>query len=85
MHIKFATLRSALRHVLDRIVEAAGDILCNVIFQVVAFVNHTLILMIVVTVISCAIDHMRDSNVLKHFCIFRDEVTAKVQEVIDDL
>lgn len=84
MHVKFAALSSAIDHELDCVVETASNVFSNMILQMVALVDHTLILMVVFTVISRAVYHMRDANVLEYFCIFSNEITAKVEVVVDD-
>ena len=72
MDIALATLTSAVAQELNGVIEDTCYVLLNVIFQVVASVYHTFVLMIVVTVIGCTVDNMRYSIVFKSFCIFGD-------------
>ena len=48
------------------------------ILQMITLVDHTLVLMVVFTIISCTVDHMCDANILKYFRIFGNKITTKV-------
>ena len=85
VHVKFASLAAAIGHELDRVVEAACNILARVVLQVIALVNHSLVFMVVFTVVGGAVNHVRDTDVLEDFRVFGDKIAAEVQEVIDDL
>jgi len=76
MYIQFATLSSGLHHELNRVVENAGYVLSNMIFQVVAFVDDSFILMIVITVVGCAVDYMGDADVGKSLSIFGHKIST---------
>ena len=84
MDIALATLTSAVAQELNGVIEDTCYVLLNVIFQVVASVYHTFVLMIVVTVIGCTVDNMRYSIVFKSFCIFGDEISTQIEEAIND-
>lgn len=85
VHVKFTALVAAVCHELDGVVEAAGDILVNVVLQVVALVHNALVLVVVLAVVSCAVDNVRDSDVLEHLRVPSDKITAQVQVVVNDL
>lgn len=85
VHVKFATVTAAIAHELDRVVEATRNVLGNMILQVVTLVDDALILMIVVTVVCRAVDHVRDANVFEYFRVLGDQIAAQIQEVIYDL
>ena len=55
------------------------------ILQVVTLVDDSHVLVIVITIVRCAIDHMRDANLLKRFSVLGHEVSTKIEEVVDDL
>ena len=85
VHVKFSALATAIGHELDRVVEAASNVLARVILQVVALVDHALVFMVVLAVVGSAVNHVRDANVFEDFRVFGDEIATQVQEVIDDL
>ena len=83
VHIDFATLLSCFHHELDSIIEDTLDILSDMVFQVVALIDYTRVFVIVVTEVSCTIDHMRYSYVLERFTIPCNHVATQVQETVD--
>ena len=85
VHVKFASLAAAIIKELDRVVEAARNVLARVVLQVVALVDHALVFMVVFAVVGGAVNHVRDANVFEDFRVFGDEITTQIQEVIDDL
>ena len=76
MYVQFATLSSGLHHELNRVVKNACYVLSNMIFQVVAFVDHSFFLVIVITVVGCTIYHMSDTDVGKSLGIFSHQITS---------
>ena len=85
MDVALASSFASLDQEIDCIVEDTCDILTIVIFQVIALVFDPLFLVVVITVICRAVDHMSDAKVLKDLSITSDKVTTKVQEVVDNL
>ena len=85
VHIALSALASHIAEELDCVVEDTGNILFVMISQVIGLVHDALVLVIILTVVSSAVDHMRDAEVLKDFSVFSDQVTSKVEVVIDDL
>ena len=85
VHIKFASLAAAINKELDRVVEAARNVLARVVLQVVALVDHALVFMVVFAVVGGTVNYVRDANVFEDFRVFGDEITTQIQEVIDDL
>lgn len=69
MYENFTIFFLALFYEIDCIVEDTLNVFFVVIFQVVALVFYTLLLIIVFTVISCTIDYMCDAKVLERFNI----------------
>lgn len=78
MDIDFATLFPSLHHECDGIVEDTLDVFTDMILQVVAFIYHSLIFVVVFTVISRTVNNMSDSNVLECLTIFCNQITSQV-------
>jgi hypothetical protein len=55
------------------------------VLQVVTLVDDSLVLVVIVTVVSCAVDHVSNALVGENFSIFGHQVTSEVEEVVDDL
>ena len=55
------------------------------ILQVVTLVDDSHIFVIVITIVSSAIDHVCDANLLKRFSVLGHEVSTKIEEVVYDL
>jgi len=84
VNVAFATLASTVAQKLYGVVKDASNVFLYVILQVIAPVNHAFILVIVVTIISCAVDNMCYPIVFKSFGIFGYEISAQVQEAVNN-
>ena len=84
MDVALATLGTHINQELDCVVEDACNVFLVMVTQVIAFVDHALALMVVVTVVCCTVDHMRNAKALKNFAIFCHQITAKIEEIVDD-
>ena len=55
------------------------------IFQVVALVDDTLVLVVIITIVCCTVDNVSDSDVLKYLSILSNKISTKVKIAIYDL
>jgi hypothetical protein len=76
--VDFTTCCSCITNKLNGVVEDTGDVFLDMVLQVVALVDDSLFLVVIVTVVSCAIDHMGNALVGEHLRIFGYQVTSKV-------
>ena len=83
VHVEFSTLTAAVGHELDSVVEATRYVLACVVLQVVALVDHALVLVVVFAIVCGAVNHVRNADILEDFRVFGDEIAAKVQEVVN--
>lgn len=81
-----ATARGpAVHQELDCVVENAGNVFADVIFQMIALVDNSFVLVVVVAVVGCTVDHVGNAVRRKLICIPGHEVSTKEEEPIDDL
>ena len=85
MNIDFSSLISCVLHELDRIVKDASNIFFSVILKVVRSIDHAIILVVVIRVISSTINNMSQSKLLERFLVSGDQVTSQEKETVDDL
>ena len=85
MDIAFATRAANLLQELEGVIENTGDVFLAVIFQVIALVNDTFLLMVITTVVCRAVDNMSDSQVIEYVSIFGNKISAQVEEIVDNL
>jgi len=83
--ITFATRAAHLLQELKGVIENTGDVFLAVIFQVIALVNDTFLLMVITTVVCRAVDNMSDSQVIEYVSIFGNKISAQVEEIVDNL
>ena len=55
------------------------------ILKVVRSIDHAIILVVVIRVISSTIDNMSQSKLLERFLVSGDQVTSQEKETVDDL
>jgi hypothetical protein len=85
VHVDAAVLFASIFHELDSLVEYGGDLLSNVVFQVVSFVYDSIIFEIFRRIVTSAVDNVRDARFFEGGLVLGDLVTAEVQESIDNL
>eukprot|EP00353_Schmidingerella_taraikaensis_P013074 CAMPEP_0185572040 /NCGR_PEP_ID=MMETSP0434-20130131/4028_1 /TAXON_ID=626734 ORGANISM="Favella taraikaensis, Strain Fe Narragansett Bay" /NCGR_SAMPLE_ID=MMETSP0434 /ASSEMBLY_ACC=CAM_ASM_000379 /LENGTH=85 /DNA_ID=CAMNT_0028187741 /DNA_START=1129 /DNA_END=1386 /DNA_ORIENTATION=- len=85
MDVALAAGCARISQKLDSIVEDAGDVLAHVVLQMVALVDNAHVLVVVVGVVSGAVDDVRDADVLEGLRVLSDQIATKVKEVVDDL
>jgi hypothetical protein len=85
VNVDFTTCRSCITNELDGVVEDTSDVFLDMVLQVVTLVDDSLVLVVIVTVVSCAVDHVSNALVGENFSIFGHQVTSEVEEVVDDL
>ena len=84
MDITFATRAAYLLQELEGVIENTGDVFLAVIFQVIALVNDTFLLMVITTVVCRAVDNMSDSQVIEYVSIFGNKISTQVEEIVDN-
>ena len=85
VHVDAAVLFASIFHELDSLVEYGGDLLSNVVFQVVSFVYDSIIFEIFRRIVTSAVDNVRDACFFEGGLVLGDLVTAEVEESIDNL
>jgi hypothetical protein len=85
VHEDAAVLLASIFHEFDGLVEHGRNLLSNVIFQVVSFVDHSIIFEIVLRIVTSAVDHMRDAIFFEEGLILSHLITSQIQESIDNL
>jgi hypothetical protein len=78
VHEDAAVLLASILHELDGLVEHARNLLSNVIFQVVSFVDDPIIFEIVLGIVTSAVDDVRDACFFEGGLILGHLVTSQV-------
>lgn len=84
MNVDLAALASRICNEINSVVENAGDVLTNVVFQVVRLVLDPFLLKVVFREIGGTIHNVSDADLLEHGLILCDEVGPEPHKAIDD-
>lgn len=82
MNINSSILFLCILHKFDDFIEAAFDVFSDVVLQMERQVLDAVLLVVVVTVVSCTVYHMSDAVFFKLLVIFGHDVGSKVKELI---
>ena len=72
-----------LHHEVDGFIESALNVLADMILQVPRQILNSIVDVIVITVVSCAVDDVSNTVLSELFQISSNDVTTKIQEVIE--